>query len=455
MREIVLLAAGTGTKMFPYDLVGSKTLRPVAGSPIMLHMVRALRAFTAAPIHIVTLRRYYGAVSTCFEGMSGVEIHGMERSEGSAESLLEGMAHLSGRDAMVLYGDTWVDPEDLRRLYQTQDIPAALCFPLGAERAMDWICAQVEGGLVRAIGAHHRGECMTHRLAAFVLPKGFTHRLELTPEYFPGMKVGEGAPMERYVEAALCAGLPAGLAAIEGEGRYFDVDKPWHLLELNEYLVHRLCGALTATTLEDGSAISPGAAVNGFVHLGRNSYLGERVRVDGNLIVGDDTVIDNGAIFTGDAVVGNRTRVANYCQIYSGCSIGNDCIVEHGAELTGGMLSDRVYLYHLCEFYGLAGTCTDLGAGTLCGTLRFDDNETIHRTKGRAEAVRSGFGSATFLGDYCRTGVGTLFMPGCRVGSYTVVGAGVLAQGTIPPRSCVLLKQKQVIKDWGEEKYGW
>ena len=38
MREIIILAAGTGTKMFPYDMVGSNTMRPVAGIPIMGHL---------------------------------------------------------------------------------------------------------------------------------------------------------------------------------------------------------------------------------------------------------------------------------------------------------------------------------------------------------------------------------------------------------------------------------
>ena len=56
MREIIILAAGTGTKMFPYDMVGSKTMRPAAGIPIMGHMVHALRSFSGAPIHIMTLK---------------------------------------------------------------------------------------------------------------------------------------------------------------------------------------------------------------------------------------------------------------------------------------------------------------------------------------------------------------------------------------------------------------
>ena len=79
MREIIILAAGTGTKMFPYDMVGSKTMRPVAGIPIMGHMVHTLRSFSGAPIHIMTLKKYYGATALYFDGMDGVQVHALDQ----------------------------------------------------------------------------------------------------------------------------------------------------------------------------------------------------------------------------------------------------------------------------------------------------------------------------------------------------------------------------------------
>lgn len=455
MREIILLAAGVGSKMFPYDEVGSKVLRKAAGNTLLGHMLCALRSFTQVPIHVVTLQQYYGSVSLFCDSFPGVTVHSIERSAGTSQSLLEGFSYLVGEDAMVLYGDTWIDPADLQRLW-AQPAPAALAYPLGSERAADWICATLSNGRLTSIGAHHRGAAMTHRLAAFVLPVTFSRRLLMTPEHFPNMKVGEGAPRESYIEAAISCALPElPVSCIEGTGGYFDVDKPWHLLQLNEYLVHRLCGQLTGHCLDEGSSISPSATIRGFVRLGRNSYLGDHVRVEGNLIVGDNTVIDNGATFSGDAIVGSGTRIANYCQIYDGCSVGDNCILDHAAEFIGGILQDRVYLYHFCEFYGMIGSYTDIGAGTLCGTLRFDDNETRQRVKGRLESFCGGFGDAVYLGDYCRTGVGALLMPGSRIGSYSVVGPGVLTQGVLPHRACLLQEQHQIQKPWGEETYGW
>ena len=39
-------------------------------------------------------------------------------------------------------------------------------------------------------------------------------------------------------------------------------------------------------------------------------------------------------------------------------------MVAHCAEF-GGVLMERVYLYHYMEIYGVVGRCTDIGAATV------------------------------------------------------------------------------------------
>ena len=67
--------------------------------------------------------------------------------------------------------------------------------------------------------------------------------------------------------------------------------------------------------------------------------------------------------------------------------VGGGCVVSHAAELSG-VIFDGVYLYHYMEIYGIVGTNTDIGAATVCGSLRFDDDNTIHRIRGRREYPR-------------------------------------------------------------------
>ncbi len=63
--------------------------------------------------------------------------------------------------------------------------------------------------------------------------------------------------------------------------------------------------------------------------------------------------------------------------------------------------------------------------------------------------------NAVYLGDYTRTGVNTIIMPGVKVGPYSVIGAGVILNEDLPNNSLIYVKQELVRKSWGPEKYGW
>ena len=114
----------------------------------------------------------------------------------------------------------------------------------------------------------------------------------------------------------------------------------------------------------------------------------------------------------------------------------------------------KVYCFHYCEIWGVAGEAADFGAATVCGNLRYDDGNTVWRIKGRPETVKR-IANAAYFGDYCRTGVNAMLMPGKRVGVYSVLGAGVIGYDDLPDRTMVTLKQELVTRPWGPERYGW
>lgn len=447
---IIILAAGNGAKFFPYDATVSKTLRKAADIPLLLWNVRALRSLTDAPIRVMVRSQDAGAVRTVLDGCGETQVCPVETS-GTAESMLLGMGEDEYEEYLVLYGDTVVDPGDLHALLE-QPSPTALVYPL-RESARNHIACALADGVLGRIGAHDRGGAMTHFFAGFRLGGGFRSALERTPSYFPQVKVGVSVPCEPYLEAALSGCGP--IRALEGKGWCFDVDKPWHLMEANAFLVSLRCGALRENMLSPGSRIDSTAQVDGYVSLGHGSVLGKNVRVYGSLVVGEDTVIDNGAVFMGNCVIGNRCTVRNYCQIYDGCAIGDDCVVDHCAELLGGILMDKVYLSHYGEFYGCIGSYSDLGAGTVCGTLRFDDRETPQQVNGRREPGEHPFFSATYLGDYVRTGVHAIFMPGAKVGSGSIIGPGVIVAHDVPHGVRLSVRQALEQDSWGPERYGW
>ena len=58
-------------------------------------------------------------------------------------------------------------------------------------------------------------------------------------------------------------------------------------------------------------------------------------------------------------------------------------------------------------------------------------------------------------GDYSRTGVNAIIMPGKRTGAYSVVGAGVVLYEDLPDREMVTVRQELERRPWGPEQYGW
>lgn len=242
------------------------------------------------------------------------------------------------------------------------------------------------------------------------------------------------------------------MKVVESGGGFVDLDKPWHILEANSVYAQDWFLLAGPGTIAAGATVSEQADIDGRLTLAEGASVGPRVRIRGDVYVGPGAVVDNGAIVHGPVMIGANTRVSDYCQV-GHAVVGAKCVVGHGAEFTG-VLFAGTYLYHYCEIYGVLGASVDIGAATVCGTLRFDDGDRAHRVQGAWERPATG-SNASYLGDYTRTGVNAILMPGVKVGAYSCIGPGVVLYDDVPDRSLVLVKQEVERRSWGPEKYGW
>ena len=454
MKTAVILCAGKGTKLWPYAVIRSKVMMPVSNKPIVSFAVDSLTQLGFEKIVLVA-GPFADEVRACFRDEPRVRVLTDDAPKGAAYSLLCAKDEVQ-EDFLLLYGDTIVDTDDLRALRDAFLETGENTALVGAieDRSSEHIGCTIADGCVSEIFGHSRGDS-THRFAAFALRRDLFGVLPYNGCRFTYTDVGMMSPVEGYLELTLADELKRGtvLRCVCAEKEFFDIDRPWDILYANTKINEKRCAALTQNELAPGASIDPTAVVRGFVRLGKNTRIGHGVIVEGNLIAGDDCEIVNGAIVGGNVVIGNRSKVRNYCYISPCSTVGNECIVSHAAELDG-MILDRVYLYHYMEWNGVIGENTDLGAATVCGSLRFDDSITLQRVKGRRE-FHNGFGDAVFLGDYCRTGVNAIFMPGVKVGAYSVVGAGVVLTRDVADNTLIYAEQKLMEKTWGPEKYGW
>lgn len=457
MKDAVILCAGAGTKLWPYAQIRSKAMLPIANKPVVAYAADALTAMGFDNIVIVG-SRFVDEIRAYFRDDAHVTVLTESAPKGTAFSLLAAKDHVRGESFLTLYGDTLVHDEDLAalvRAYERENIPQALVSPV-TDRSSDYIGCRLNenGDGIKEIWGHSRSES-THFFGGFAFGKSLFEALAYNPSRFKFTEVGMMPPIEAYLEVTLAEEMKRGvpLGAVVAQNPVFDIDKPWHILEASVAVNARLCSALKANELGENASIDPTAYIEGFVRLGKNSHIGRHVIIEGNVIVGDNTTIKNGAIIGNNVVIGDNTQVRNACYVEGGSTIGHECIVSHAAELSG-LIFDRVYLYHYMEMNGIIGENTDLGAATVCGSLRFDDGVTIQKVKGRKEFPRD-YADSVFIGDYCRTGVNAIIMPGVKIGPYSVIGAGVLLNKDIRDHTLIYTEQTLIERTWGSEKYGW
>lgn len=455
MKKAVILCAGKGEKMWPYNKIRCKAMLPVSNKPAAAHSVDILTEAGFDKI-VLVCGPFSDEVKAYFREYKNVSVIIDTAPHGTASSLLAARDEIGNDDFLALYGDVIIDKKDIYALisdFEARRRPTALVDEISFDRKNDHIGCTVDGDVIDLILGH--SDDIDRFFGGFAFDSSIFEELEYNPGRFTAVDVGMMPHLENYLEMTLADMLAKGveIGAVCASEKIFDLDKPWHILDACFSINARRCSALTENELDEGASIDPTACINGFVKLGKNSFIGRNVIIEGNIIVGDNTKIYNGAIIQGDCVIGSRCSIRNACFISEGSTVGDDCIISHAAELDG-VLFRRVFLYHYMELYGIIGENTDIGAATVCGTLRFDSGVTVQKCRGRKE-FPGNFADASYLGDYCRTGVNAILMPGVKTGPYSIVGAGVLLDSDVPDNTIIYTKQEHITRPWSSDKYGW
>lgn len=459
----LILAAGSGKRFWPYSVIRNKAAFPIANTPLIRRLVDDLIGLGIERI-VVVVGAGEGSVRAALRGVSGeIRFVRQPHPAGTADAALHAAAGIDG-DLLILPGDIATAPANIVGLlecfYAEHPLAAALIQPLGKEEPQDWLIAFPEGaafpeaGRLAGVEGHSRDG--RHRLCGvYALRSDALPYLRDNPGVMGRVPVGGMPPVEAEIAQSLQVMIDEGqtVAAVETVGYFVDVDKPWHILQANRQVINRLSMELEENRIHPTARIHDGAEISGRIVLGENAVIGNRVVVEGNLWLGAGASVTNGAILEGPVVVGNETAVRHYCQIGGHSSLGPRGVYSHGAEFSGVAL-EKVYCYHYCEIAGVVGQAVDFGAATVCGNLRFDDRDTVWRVQGRAEVPTTGANLAYF-GDFSRTGVNAIIMPGRRTGVYSVVGPGVILYDDLPDRTLVTAEQTLRTRSWGPEQYGW
>ncbi|MDR1321785.1 MAG: bifunctional UDP-N-acetylglucosamine diphosphorylase/glucosamine-1-phosphate N-acetyltransferase GlmU [Gracilibacteraceae bacterium] len=440
----VILAAGLGTRM---RSVRPKALHPLAGKPLLEHVLALAASLDPARVYIVL---GHGRVEVeARVGTRAITVT-QEAQLGTGHALRQAMPLIGdGADVIVLSADQpLIRPESLRALLVERRRGAAAAFltavvaaPAGYGRVLRDAAGEFSGvaeekdatPAQRAIREINAG---TYCFAAAPLREALA---ALEPRNAQG---------EYYLPDALgamrAAGRRVATAAAEAE-EALGVNDRRQLAQAEDILYARardrwLDAGVTLCAPET-IRIGPDVELAPDVTILPFSMLGGRTRVEAGATVGPYTVLEDCVCGAGAAVEQSTARQA---VIGADCVVGPYAYLRPGTVLAGGVkvgdfvevknsrIGEGSKVPHL-SYIGDAevGAGVNIGAGAI--TCNFD-GRSKHRT-----AIEDG----AFVGSNVN------FVAPVRVGRSAVVGAGSTITADVPPGALGLERSEQrVVPDW-------
>ena len=445
--SVVVLAAGQGKRMHS---ALPKVLQPLAGRPLLAHVVATARAIRPAAIHIV-----YGhggeEVRAAFAEEPDLRWALQAEQLGTGHAVMQAMPAIpDDHRVLVLCGDVpLIRPETLERLAGD-----------GARSKLALLTARVDDatGYGRVL-RNGRGE-----VTRIVEHNDATDDERRVNEINTGLIAFDARALRRYLgdlkndnaqhEYYLTDVIGMAVAErVQVDG--IAAESPAEVLGINDR--QQLAAAERALQRRQAADL---------MERGVTLADPERLDVRGEVIVGRDVFIDVGVVLEGKVVLGDRVRIEAYAVVRN-CTLGADTVVHpfsHFENSTAGddceigpfsrlrpgvVLSGHVKVGNFVEmknshiaphskvnhltYVGDAtvGTRVNVGAGTI--TCNYD-GANKHRT---------------VIGDNAFIGSGVMLVAPVEVGAGATIGAGSTITKDTPAEELTLARSKQVtIPGW-------
>jgi bifunctional UDP-N-acetylglucosamine pyrophosphorylase/glucosamine-1-phosphate N-acetyltransferase len=202
------------------------------------------------------------------------------------------------------------------------------------------------------------------------------------------------------------------MKAVEFDGYWQPIKYPWHVLKVMDYFFENM-----EKSISDNAKIAESAVING------------------NVIIEEGAKVFDNAVINGPAYIGKNCVVATNALVRDSM-LNEGCVAGYSTEIARSYLGKNVWTH--TNYIGdsvIADNCS-FGSGTVTGNLRLDEGDISVNIKGKKTSSGTNkFG--LICGENIRCGINTSFMPGVKVGSNSMIGAGLVIPQDIPENSYV------------------
>ncbi len=431
----IVLAAGKGTRM---KSATHKVLHPVAGRPMLLHLLAAVDDLDPASVVVVTgAGREQVEAAVAPLGPRGVTTTLQADQLGTGHAVRQAEAALAGfmGDVLILYGDVpLVTGATMRRMLDRlrgADAPAAvvLGFRPADPGAYGRVIADADGGIVRMVeykdaSEAERAETLCNSGLMAVRARDLWPLLARVGNdnaageyYLPDIVMLAAADGRR---AAVIETDAAEVAGVNSRGELAAVEADWQ--------ARRRAAAMA----EGATLVAPDT-----VWFAHDTVLGRDVTIEPHVVFGPGVTVADGATIHAfshleRAVVGAGAGVGPYARLRPGAVLGAGAKVGNFVEIKNAVLGDGAKASHL-TYLGDAeiGAGANIGAGTI--TCNYDGFLKYRTT----------IGEGAFIGS------NSALVAPVSIGARAVVAAGSVITRDVEPDALALARGRQ------EARPGW
>jgi len=450
--SIVILAAGQGKRM---NSALPKVLQPLAGRPLLGHVLAAARALEPAAVHVV-----YGHGGEQVRAALDAELKAAApRSSWVLQAEQKGTGHAvqqalpalrDDETALILYGDVpLVQPETLRALVALAGpkslglLTVELPDPTGYGR----IVRDARGKVLRIVeqkdaNARERRirEGNTGIMAVPVKRlRGWLGKLRnanAQGEYYLTDIIAM-AVKDKVKVAPLAAPTVPEVLGINDKAQLAEVEA-----ELRRLRARALLAA--GVTLADPARID----IRGEVVTGRDVSIDVNVVLEGHVVLGDGVSVGPGSVLR-DCEVAAGVRINAHC-VLEQCKVGAGAIIGPFARLRpGAALGPEVHIGNFVEVKN-----STMGEGAKANHLAYVGDATVGaRANIGAGTIVANYDGAdkhhTVIGADAHTGSNSVLVAPVSIGDGATVGAGSTITKDVPAGTLAVARGKQAhIEGW-------
>jgi bifunctional UDP-N-acetylglucosamine pyrophosphorylase/glucosamine-1-phosphate N-acetyltransferase len=442
--SVVILAAGQGKRMNS-DL--PKVLQPLAGEPLLQHVIGAARALN--PNNIYVVYGHGGAQVQAALHAEPVEWVLQAEQLGTGHAVMQAMCLIPDEHTvLVLYGDVpLISGVSLAKLIAAADAGALAILSVNLDEAHGYgRIVRNADGQVAAIVEHRDASpsqleiCEVNsglmaapagRLREWLLGLG---RNNTQREYFLTDVVAGAAQAGVRIEAVPAADA-LEVAGVNDKMQLAQVEAGLRRQRAEELM-------LAGATLADPTRID----IRGDIQVGRdvfidiNAVLIGKVHLAAGVKVGPNCVIANSRIGAGSEIFANC--VIDHAVVAQNCRVGPF------ARLRPGTVMHREV--HIGNFVEVKNT--EIGAGSKANHLTYlGDSHVGKDVNVGAGSITCNYDGAnkwpTFIEDGAFIGSGTMMVAPVRIGAGATTGAGSTIASSTPDNKLTFERSRQITKD--------